>query len=569
MKNIYIPFFAILISCTSLSAQDLFIKKANLIDVSSGKIIEDQDIRIKDGKIAEIGKRLKRDSEQEIDAKDKFVIPGLVDAHIHLFQSGGLYTRPDVIDLTEIRPYVEERIWAYENAEDILNRYTSLGITSVIDVGGPVFHFDLRDSLNRKSNSSNVFLTGPLISSYLPEQLKVQNPPIIKVDSLHNAVGLVQAQHQLGADFIKIWYIAITPQRALDFYPIVEAACKEAKKLGLPIAVHATTLQTAKLALKAGATFLVHSVDDVVVDDEFLDMLKKSKAIYCPTLQVSKKYDDVLLDEYTFTDTDFSVANPVTVKSLMQVSTIEDNEDLDYFTERRTAIRELNVKKDSIQLANLRKLMSAGLPIALGTDAGNIGTLHASSFYSELDMYKEAGMSAFDLLKAMTIHPAVAINKHDEIGSINLNRRADMLMLDSNPLEDIEAVKNINTIIKGGKIIDQNTLINRSPENLVQQQINGYNAHSLEAFLEPYAEDVRIYQFPNELLFEGKEEFRKQYQFVNDLEDLYSQLNNRIIKGDTIIDYVVVTVDKDTPPVSAVAIFRIEGQKIQEVYFVN
>ncbi len=570
MIKLYISFFAFLFFCASLQGQDLFVKNANIIDVSTGKLIKGQDIRVKDGIIAEIGPSLKKqDTEELIEAKGKYVIPGLVDAHIHMFQSGSLYARPDIIDLTEIRPYVDERLRTYQMAEDMLNRYTSIGITSVIDLGGPIYQFDLRDSLNKKVNSSTVFTTGPLISSYLPKELMVNYPPIIKVDSIASALEIVQQQHELGADFIKIWYIALTPQDAIDFYPIVEAVCKESKRLGLPVAIHATTLATAKFALKAGAKFLAHSVKDVEVDDEFLDLLKKAKAIYCPTLQVSKQYDNVILDEFTFTDYDFAIANPTVLQTLMDVRFIENNEDLNYYTERRSAIHELNRKQDSIQSANMEKLIVAGLPIALGTDAGNVGSFHASSFYKELELFKQAGMSEIELLKSMTIYPAIAINKHDQIGTISRNRRADLLVLNANPLEEIAAVKDIHTIIKGGEKVDASSLIETTAESIVQQQMNGYNGHSLEAFLSPYAEDVRMYDFPDKLTIEGKDQMRQEYQFVNDIKDLHSQLKNRIVKGDTIIDYLDVTVDKEKPTIQVIAIYKIRNQKIQEVYFIN
>jgi imidazolonepropionase-like amidohydrolase len=569
MSKVCAPFFLILFFSISLFGQDLFIQNANIIDVSKGKLIKSQDIRIKNGIITEIGRALKNDLEEIIDAKGKYLIPGLIDAHMHLFQSGGLYARPDMIDVTEIKPYSEERLWTLQNAEDILNRYTCLGITNVIDLGGPAYQFNLRDSLNKEKNSATVFLTGPLISNYVPEQLNVKYPPIIKVDSVSNAVDLVNVQHEFGADFIKIWYLAVKPQDALDFYPIVESVCRESEKLRLPVAVHATNLYTAKLALKAGAKFLVHSVRDIHVDDEFLELLAKSKAVYCPTLQVSKQYDNVSLDEYTFTEADFEYANPSTVHSILEVKNIENNNDLDYYNDVRSSTYQQNTLRDSIQLVNLKKVLSAGLPIALGTDAGNIGTLHASSFYRELDMFKAAGMSNIDLLKAMTVHPALAIKQHGKIGSININRQADILLLNTNPLENIDAVKNIDTIIKGGKIVNASEIIKASPEMIVQQQMNGYNGHSLNAFLEPYAEDVRIFEFPDKLVIEGKDQLRKEYQFINEIPDLNSQLVNRLIKEDTVVDYLNVTVDVNEPSVQAVAIYKIENYKIKEVYFIN
>jgi len=569
MKLISIPLILYIFFYTSLAAQDLVVINANLIDVASGRLIKNQDILVRDGIITEIGRSLKYDSEEVVDGKGKFVIPGLIDAHMHLFQSGGLYARPDAIDLTVIKSYDNERAWTFQNAEDILNRYTSLGITSVIDLGGPSYQFGMRDSLNRETNSATVFMTGPLISSYVPDQLKVNYPPIIKVDSIAGAVDLVRQQADFGADFIKIWYIAFKPQDALDFYPLVESICKEAKRLGLPVAVHAKSFETAKLAIRAGARFLVHSVTDVEIDDEFLELLRKSKAIYCPTLQVSKNYDDVFLDEYSLSETDFAIANPITLASLFDVRLIEGNENLNYYRKHRSATREMNRQQDSIQLINMKKLLSEGLPIALGTDAGNIGTLHASSFYREIQLFKDAGMSEVELLKAMTIHPAEAINVQNQIGTLSPNKRADILVLNSNPLEKIESVKDIHMIIKAGEIVDVNSLIRLDPETLVQKQLNAYNGHSVDAFIELFAEDVKVFDFPNKLLIEGKEQMRQEYQFLSKNKDAHRQLINRIVNGTTVIDYENVIVDKNKPALPTIVLYKVKGQKIQEVYFVK
>jgi len=108
-----------------------------------------------------------------------------------------------------------------------------------------------------------------------------------------------------------------------------------------------------------------------------------------------------------------------------------------------------------------------------------------------------------------------------------------------------------------------------SPEQLAQQQLNAYNGHNLEAFLAPYAEDVKVYTFPNKLNFEGKETMRKNYQFIENNPDLHCELVNRIVEGNTVIDHENVTVSKDKPPFKAIAIYKIKDGKIAEVYFIQ
>ncbi|TAE24014.1 MAG: steroid delta-isomerase [Cytophagales bacterium] len=106
-----------------------------------------------------------------------------------------------------------------------------------------------------------------------------------------------------------------------------------------------------------------------------------------------------------------------------------------------------------------------------------------------------------------------------------------------------------------------------SPTDLAQRQLNAYNAHDLDAFLEPYADDVEIYDFPNELKTKGKEAMRKRYEFLTKSPMLHCELVNRIVVGNTVIDHERITNRSDRPPFEAVAIYKIENGKIQKVYF--
>jgi imidazolonepropionase-like amidohydrolase len=120
--------------------QNLGLSGAQVVDVEKGKIISGQTVLIAEGKISQIGpdeKVIIPEGVTNLSLEGQYVIPGLIDAHIHIFQSGGLYTRPDAIDLRKFRPYKEERRLNRERAGDRLRRYLRAGITSVMDVGGP------------------------------------------------------------------------------------------------------------------------------------------------------------------------------------------------------------------------------------------------------------------------------------------------------------------------------------------------------------------------------------------------------------------------------------------------
>lgn len=566
-------YFAILLLTTltylALTAQDIVIKNINVIDVNKGTVNMSKDILIEDGIISTIRSSDKKKYPNTIDGKGKYLIPGLIDAHIHLFQSGGLYTRPDAFDARTLQPYEEERQWLIDNAEQILSRYLSQGITSVIDVGGPMYQFALRDSLNLKSNTARLYLTGPLISTYLPNALDVDMPPIIKVITPRFATRLVGEQAKAGADFIKIWYIADRPQDALDKYHIIEAAIKEADAHDLLVAVHATNIATAKLALKAGADFLVHSIDDSKIDEEFISMLKSSGAVYCPTLEVSKNYNRVFFDEYDFTTKDFEIAPPIPLGTLMDVRHLKGVEDLKYYLKYENALKERDEVKYLMRKENLKIVSDAQLPIAVGSDAGNIGTMHASSFFKELTVMKASGMSDASILKSATLTAAQAIGKDSEIGSVDINKIADLVILAHNPLDDIQALESIDIIIKNGQVIEPETVVVSSPEQLVQTQLNGYNGHDLSAFLTAYADDVKIYDFPRTLTLDGKKEMMNKYAWIEETPDLHCELVNRIVNGNVVIDHERVIFEKTKPPLEVIAVYKIAHGKIAEVTFIR
>jgi hypothetical protein len=107
-----------------------------------------------------------------------------------------------------------------------------------------------------------------------------------------------------------------------------------------------------------------------------------------------------------------------------------------------------------------------------------------------------------------------------------------------------------------------------TPEKLAQKQLDGYNALNIEAFLEPYADDVEIYNFPNTLLMKGKAEMRKSYQkYFENTPKLHCELKNRIIQGNTVIDHEYIT--GVNTPFTVVAIYQVENGKIKKVYFVR
>jgi hypothetical protein len=104
--------------------------------------------------------------------------------------------------------------------------------------------------------------------------------------------------------------------------------------------------------------------------------------------------------------------------------------------------------------------------------------------------------------------------------------------------------------------------------SLADEQLNAYNKRDIEAFLKPYSDTVKVYQYPNTLLYEGKETMRKSYaSMFENTPDLHCKLVNRIVLNDKVIDQEEVTVKKDKPTFRAIAIYTIKDGKIVEVNF--
>ena len=570
MRNVTLLFLLILITSFLFGQQnDLVIRNINVVDVEKGND-KKGDIHIQNGVIKEISKKIKTKSTvQEVDGSGKWLIPGLMDAHVHLFQSGGLYTRPDVIDLTSFVSYDEEINWLKENTEDLLSRYLRCGITTIVDVGGPMRNYALRDQYNDDVNYPNIYLTGPLISTYQPAAFEIADPPIIRVESSQEAIALVQKQLPFKPDFIKIWYITLPTQTAESTYDIVEATIKESHKHDLKVAVHATELNTAKLAIRAGADILVHSVDDAI-DQDFIRMCKEHNVVYIPTLGVHGNYVESFGEKPVLSKEDFMFANPTTLGSLFDSKHFPAGNEIDKIQPYMSYMESELKNQDSMRVENLKKLNQTNIPIATGTDAGNIGTLHASSYFDEVGNMKRAGMTATQILKASTINIAKAIGKEKELGSITEGKVADLLILNANPLSNIEAIKDIQFVIKGGYMLSPDSILAESPADLVQQQVNGYNAGDIDAFLHPYSEDVEIYDFPNELSTKGKANIHPQYKsmFIS-LPNLHCEITNRMVLGNTVIDHEKITGIPGIENLEAIAVYKIENNKIAKVYFIE
>jgi imidazolonepropionase-like amidohydrolase len=420
----------------------------------------DRTVIITGNRIAAIGPRAKTRvpaGALRIDGKRKWVVPGLIDAHVHFFQSGNLYTRPDVADFNAVVPYAQEVARNKARLPATFKVWLASGVTSVVDIGGPFWNFEMRDEARKRDAAPRVAVAGPLISMIDRAKLDLGDPPIIKVTTPEEARALVQRELAFKPDFIKVWFINRPGDNLAAQEAIVKATGDAAHAAGVRLAVHATELDVAKAALRAGADYLVHSVENAPVDQEFLTLAKHNHALYCPTLFVVTGYRLALSNTWRPTPAERRLADPQILAAMGDLSRIPPEK----LPERvAKAMAEPGENDPSpVEFRNLRTVWEAGIPVAMGTDAGNIGTLHGPSVFRELGLMVQAGLTPLQALRAATVNGARAMGMERDLGTLAPGKLADVLVLDANPLADVQNLSRIHRVIRDGQVFAPDQLM--------------------------------------------------------------------------------------------------------------
>src|SRR5213083_3302109 len=429
---------------------------ATVINPADGKVMPNATVVINGDKIERVamGKQDAATLGRQISCVGKFILPGYIDQHIYFFPLGYLVTRPDGADLNSVRPYKDEVAWIKSHLDDVFARYIRCGITTVVDVGGPMWNFEVRKKANAITKAPRVAVAGPLISSVSREKLDLGDPPIVKIDTPDQAREFVRKLAEQKPDLVKIWYIVDKDHPVDSFRPIVRATIDESHGHKIRVAVHATELETARAAVVEGADVLVHSVVDKPVDDMFVKLLRDRHTILCPTLVVFERYGRTFSHQLNLTPEEKTWGNPEVIASL-DVTKIPQDKLPDRIKAALAKPDEAldRIKKTyDIALPNLKRLQDAGVTIAAGTDAGNIGTIHGPALFHEFQLMKEAGLTPMQILQCATANAAKLFGGETgaHIGKIDKDYFADLVVLKSNPLDDIAHASDIDKVIKNG-----------------------------------------------------------------------------------------------------------------------
>ena len=434
---------------------------ATLIDGSGAAPVRDAVVVTRNGRIACAGPRSGCPVPADADtlrAGGKWIVPGLIDTHVHFSQTGWVDGRPDALDLRAHYPYETVEAELHQRPERFFRSYLCSGVTSVFDVGGYPWTLDLQTRTARSTTAPRVVAAGPLLSTIDPWLNLPDQRQFIYMADEAAVRQAVRAHKAWGAAAIKVWYIMPPqPPDTARMSALVHAAGDEARKVGLPLIVHATGLWEAKDALRAGARVLVHSVWSGPVDDEFLALARRAGATYVPTLTVVDGYGQVTARRFVPDRPALVCVDRATRAKAFATDTVALAQRAPLSLRQRLGriVRSIapdlggGRRRDQGSL-NLKRVFDAGIPVALGTDAGNPLTLHGASVFRELEAMQASGLAPRDVLLAATRNAARALAL-DSTGTVTAGAVADLLVLDADPLTDIRHLRDIALVVRRGE----------------------------------------------------------------------------------------------------------------------
>lgn len=415
--------------CCTVAAQTV-IKDVNLIDGSGNAPQPHVSLVLRADTIAAVlpaGSTLPAQAKV-IEMGGMTVMPLLVSAHTHLGLLKG--------NTSSAANYTED------NVRRQLLRYLRYGVGTVLALGTDhALIFPLRDKSRKDSLAGASLYTagyGFGVQGGVPPD--AFGSDILRPASPAEAVTDVQRLATLHPDFIKIW-VDGTPRMSPAIY---EAIINEAHKNGLKVAAHVFYLEDAQRLVRAGIDLLAHSVRDKEIDDATINIMKEKGTYYIPTLS---------LDEYNF----IYAGQPVWMNDPFFINSLEPgvwnmlNSDNYRQQQQQDKERDKKMRAFIIAMSNLRKLDSAGVRIAMGTDSGAF-PVRAQGFseHLELQLMVEAGLSPLKTITYATANGAALLGAAKE-GMLMPGRKASFMVLYGNPLNDIKATRDILEIWKNGK----------------------------------------------------------------------------------------------------------------------
>lgn len=425
----------------------LLIRNGQIIDGTGKDPLRNASILIEDGWFKEISNGDLEIPPQAtvIDATGKTILPGLIDMHSHLL-SGGFDSITEVIDSFE--PATQRRS---------LKQMLYWGVTSTYSPVQPLESgLQLRDEVAKETFlAPRLFISGPGFTA--PNGWAGSLLPLARMEpkSLEEAEQQVNQLADAGVNILKVYYDTqccafVSPLPKLET-AIMERIIQTAHSRNLRVMLHAYDNQFHIDALRAGVDILAHSAVTAPVDDEYLELAGKAKALYLATLSVyHDAFDEDSLREFIAQD---FVQEAVPKKTL---DTLAEGGPLDEFLKitKKDYIRD---QLPTIQ-GNLKKVAESGIAVGVGPDTGVMGAFPGISVHREMELMVRAGVPPARVLEAASKTAAEYLGE-ESLGTIQLGKIADLVIIKGNPLEDIKHTRDIELVMKAGRVIDREKLL--------------------------------------------------------------------------------------------------------------
>ena len=409
---------ALLLTTFAVQGQQILIRTGRLIDTNQKIVKKNVDILVEGNRIIKVGKNLKSASASIIDLSDKTVLPGLIDGHTHICLTPDYSSNSPVLYKTNTYRTME----AFKAAKQIL----MAGFTTIRDVdneGADMADIAVRDAINEGMFfGPRIFVSGWAISitgghmnltGLRPSIDKKVEQLAIIADNPDDMVAAIRDQRKAGVDFIKIYATGtlrhinretMDPLSQLSTEE-VEVMVNEARRWGMDVAAHAYGGTGAYHAVQGGVHSLEHGM---FLDDKILDLMVKNGTFWCPTMTV-------YLPDEGASEADIRFRNRIVAEH-----------------------------KKSFQRA-----MNKGVNIAFGTD---IGSMPHGEGWREMERMVNYGMLPMDVIHSATVMGAKLLRKNDELGQIKEGYFADIIAVDGNPDENIEAFRSIDFVMVNGNV---------------------------------------------------------------------------------------------------------------------
>ena len=388
---------------------------ATIIDGNGADPIKNGVLLIQNGRVVAIGEKEKVSIPSQTTIRNvtgKFIIPGFINTHGHVGDvkgiEGGHYSRENIIDNLSI--------------------YARYGITTVISLGGDKKDAESLRAIHDTATTQRacLFIAGEVISGKTPKE----------------AIAVIESNHRMGVDFMKIRVDDQLGTATKMPEEIYRAIINRSHELGYRIATHMYSLDDAKKLLDAGSDMLAHSVRDQPVDEKFIELIKEKNVCYCPTLTRE-------LSTFVYGDTASFFSDPFFMREYDNVTIQPLKDPVHQLQVRNSSSAKIYKQQLPVAMANLKKLCDRGVPIVFGTDSG-IPTRFIGYFeHLEMKMMADAGLTPMQIILSATKNAAQYLGLKD-LGTLSPGHWADFIVLDANPLFDIQDVKKIAGVFISG-----------------------------------------------------------------------------------------------------------------------